>query len=1603
MRADQNLQALIKKTVARLSAGKKKDEKLLAFARVFLARGVADDMAAIETAALAQLVRHAYKFASDRRPGRPKIEIRQDDALGAGSTVIEIINDDMPFLVDSVLGLLNERGLEIDLVLHPLITVERNNKGGLKAILPDEERHADGAAVESFIHLHVRRLEADMVAGLKDELVAVLKDVRTAVLDWRPMLDRLHAVVSHFKTDPPPVPVAELAESVAFLEWLADNNFTLLGVREYRFTDGKKATDFKPVPNSGLGILSDPDVHVLRRAGKLVSMTPELREFLMLPAPLIITKANVKANVHRRVYMDYVGVKQFDSDGNVTGEIRFIGLFTSGAYTRSPRYIPLLRKKIDRAMELSGFNPESHSGKALMNTLENFPRDELFQIDAENLFEIANGILQLDERPRTRVFVRRDRFDRFVSLLVFVPRDRFNTSVRMRIGDHLAEVFDGRQSAFYPAFPEGALVRIHYIIGRNETKTPTPDLAELEATVASIVQTWDDHLDEAVLEAYGDAEAPVVSRRYRSAFSAAYQDAFAPDQALADIAHMESLADGRNLAIDFYRKDDDDTSTIRLKLYHPSDPIALSDRLPILQNMGMRAIAERSYQVRPTAREGGESVVWIHDIVLESVFGTKVDLATLKDLLEDCFAAVWNGRAESDGYNALVLGQSIAWRDISILRTIGKYLVQTAIPYSNQFMAETLVKHAAIARTLVEMFHVRFGLDGGSTRDARTRRLVRKIESALDDVASLNEDRVLRRFSNVVMATLRTNFFQTGEDGGARPAIAIKLRSRDVEELPEPKPFAEIFVYAPDVEGIHLRGGAIARGGLRWSDRPEDFRTEVLGLAKAQQVKNAVIVPVGAKGGFVPKRLDPQAGREEIQAEAIRCYRIFISSLLDVTDNLSGDKVVPPLEVIRHDGDDPYLVVAADKGTATFSDIANGISEERGFWLADAFASGGSAGYDHKKMGITARGAWEAVKRHFREMEHDIQTEPFTAVGCGDMSGDVFGNGMLLSTQTRLLAAFDHRDIFFDPDPDPATSYAERKRLFELPRSSWQDYSSKLISKGGGVFSRSVKSIELTPEIRELTGLTAKSVPPNELIRAILKMPADLLWFGGIGTYVRATAETDEQVGDRATDALRITARDVGAKVVGEGANLGFTQRARIEFAQAGGRVNTDAVDNSAGVNSSDVEVNIKIALGAAEASGKLTRKARNKLLADMTDEVAELVLRNNYQQTLSLSLARRNGISDLGYQVRFMQELEHRGLLDREIEFLPDDVQIAERMEAGKPLVRPELAVIMAYAKITLFDELLRSKVPDEPYFDRELMEYFPVRMRKKYASEIAGHRLRREIVATLLANSMINRGGPTLVGRLSDETGATVSEIATAYALARDCFDIRAMNAAVDGLDNKVASETQMALYAELQDLLHRETVWFLKNADPASGLAGQVDHFRTGIGTLADALDKVLPERARERVARAEKTLLDRKVPKDIAARIARLRYLSRGPDIVLIAAQTKRPVADVAAVFFTIGVRLGVDRLAARAAEIDPTDYFDRLALGKSVESIFTTQRALVAEILRSAKSRPLDAWSKKNGDNLERTEAAVNEMIDGGEFTLAKAAVAGSYLQDLLTA
>lgn len=1580
------------------------------FPGLLYGRAVAEDLEALPADMLARAAAAAYEhLTAPRRPETINLRFRDESFTGQDRehqlTILEVVNENKPFLLDSTLSELTEQGYEPRLVAHPILAVARDGEGHFVSLAGEAAGRApEGTRRESLIQIHLERIDsAEARDRLRAGLDSVYADVGLAVEDWAAMRGRITEVIQAYRGNPPPLPEDEVTEALQFLEWIASDNFTLLGIRAYRFPGGDAAAD--PIDGSGLGILRDPSVRVLRKNKEMVVTTPEIRAFLAKPQALIITKANVKSRVHRRVHLDYVGVKLFTPDGRLDGELRIVGLLTSNAYTGSARDIPYLRLKIDRVVKNIGFDPASYSGRSLLNVLDAYPRDELFQIDAGTLESFALAILQLTERPRIRALARVDEFDRFVSILVFIPKDRYDTRVRRRVGEFLAGIYQGRISAAYPAYPEGPLARTHYIIGRDEGKTPKIDRPTLESGISAIVRTWSDGLKDVLDQQRAGPAARTLAERYSEAFGAAYRDRFSPADTLEDIDILQKLTPERARAVNLYRREGDPVTRANLKVFSRGAAISLSARVPVLENMGFRVVNERTYNITPQPASGeatDSTRVWLHDMTLERADDGEIDVISLDPTIEAALMAQFRGLAESDRFDQLVLAAGLAWREAALLRALGRYLRQVGAPYAQGYIADALTRHAGIASGLVALFIAKFDPRlSDAERTARTESERAAIETALDAVTSLDEDRILRRLVNLIDAALRTNFFQIGTDGQPRGTISIKYDCARVDSLPLPRPLYEIFVYSPRVEGIHLRFGKVARGGLRWSDRPQDFRTEVLGLVKAQQVKNAVIVPVGAKGGFVPKQLPPASDRQAWLAEGTESYRIFVRTLLELTDNLDGETVIPPADTVRHDGDDPYLVVAADKGTATFSDTANALSLEKHHWLGDAFASGGSQGYDHKKMGITARGAWEAVKRHFREVDIDIQTTPFTVAGVGDMSGDVFGNGMLLSPEIRLVAAFDHRDIFLDPTPDTAKSLAERQRLFDLPRSSWQDYDKSLISEGGGIFSRQAKSIPLSPALQELLDLPKPEVSPPELMTAILKSRVDLLWFGGIGTYIRATDESDAQVGDRANDAIRVTGTDIRARVIGEGANLGATQRGRIEAARKGVKLNTDAIDNSAGVNTSDVEVNIKIALAGPVKDGRLAEDDRNALLAEMTDEVGLLVLRNNYLQTLALSLTEAKGQAATPGLRYLMQTLEADGRLDRTVEYLPSDAVLAEREKRGESLTRPELAVLLAYAKLALHDALLESEVPDDLYLNSELVRYFPQALRERYAPEIASHKLRREIVATQLANAIVNRGGPALVPVLSALTHAQAPAIAAAYAIARDSFDLIALNGAIDALDAKLPGKVQLGLYAAVQELVTNRMGWFLRKGVAKPGaIEPTVAHYAAGVAALAADLDALLPDAAAQARQARIAVLTTDGVPETLAARIAGLPSLAQATDIVDIADQAKRDIADVARIHFGVDSIFGLSAFAASALAVPATDDYERLARERAIETLSDAQASLTREIAsRDGGKGTLESWQEERREDAERTRSTIQAIVASG-LSLPKLMVAAGMLADL---
>ena len=1517
-------------------------------------------------------------------------------------TVVEIVNDDMPFLVDSVTAELNRQGLTVHLVIHPVVRVKRDAAGQLTELYEGAAAPTD-AAPESFMHVEVGAVpDGEALTRAREGLERVLADVRAAVADWRVMREQVRGAVKDADAARATVPAEEVDEAKAFLDWVDDDHFTFLGYREYRFENGADGAEpsLGLVPGSGLGILRDDSVTVFDGLRNYATLPPDVRDFLRNPRVLMVTKGNRPSPVHRAVPMDAMLIKRFDAEGRIVGERLVAGLFTSVAYNRSPREIPYLRRKVAEVMELAGFDPQGHDGKALLHILETYPRDELFQIQVPELFDIAIGILHLQERQRLALFVRKDPFERFASCLVYVPRDRYDTTLRRRIQTILEEAYNGTCSGFTTQLTESVLARLHFIIRTEPGRVPAVDVADVEARLVQAARGWDDHLRDALLEARGEEEGGALFRRYADAFPTSYREQFNAETAVTDIERIEKAMAQGVLGINLYRPLEAEAHELHVKIYHEGRPVPLSDVLPMLEHMDLKVITEVPFDVTVA---GHAAPVWIHDFTARSQNGLPIDCAMVKEKFQEAFAAVWDGRMEDDGFNRLVLRAGLTAREVTVLRAYAKYLRQARIPYGQDVVESTLAEHSAIARKLMALFHARFDPARQTQNDPG---LETEIERALDGVKNLDEDRILRRFLNLIRNTLRTNAYQNGADGKPKTYISFKIDSRHIDDLPLPRPMVEVFVYSPRMEGVHLRGGKVARGGIRWSDRREDFRTEILGLMKAQMVKNTVIVPVGSKGGFVVKRPPASsAGREAALAEGIECYKTLMRGLLDITDNLdAGGTVVPPAEVVRHDGDDPYLVVAADKGTATFSDIANSVSIDYGFWLGDAFASGGSAGYDHKKMGITARGAWESVKRHFRELGHDTQTTDFTVVGVGDMSGDVFGNGMLLSKHIRLVAAFDHRHIFIDPDPDAARGWDERRRLFDLPRSSWADYDAGLLSKGGRIYDRGAKSLELTPEIRARFGIDKAHITPQELMQTLLKAEVDLLWFGGIGTYLKSSEETNAEVGDKANDALRIDGRDVRAKVIGEGANLGVTQRGRIEAAQHGVRLNTDAIDNSAGVDTSDHEVNIKILLNDVVARGDMTVKQRDRLLAEMTDEVAGLVLADNYLQSQALTVARAQGPDALEAQARFIRALEKTGRLNRAIEYLPDEEELSARMANRQSLTRPELAVLLAYAKITLYDDLLASDLPDDAFMGDDLTRYFPKPLRKTHAEAVERHRLRREIIATSVTNSLVNRTGPTFVKEMMEKTGMGPADVARGYAIVRDSFGLRSLWTGIEDLDNVVPATLQTSMILETVHLMERAVAWFLTSCPQPLDIAAETEAFRPGIEALMGGLDAFLDAEEAGRLAARVGGYMEQGVPADLAHRMAALPVLAAAPDLVRIARRTKRDVSAVAAVYFILGRRFGLEWLRDKAATAKVENHWQKQAVAALVDDLFAHQTALTVRVLEIADQlpaeSPVDGWIARHRPVVERVEQLLSELRTQPNVDLSMLAVANRQLRGL---
>ncbi|NDF11465.1 MAG: NAD-glutamate dehydrogenase [Proteobacteria bacterium] len=1587
------------------TAGKKADSHFEVFVREFY-HGVSEEFLSSRKAEnLSEAAHDLWQFIQNRGSGKFKVRVH-NPSWDSQRSVLEILVDDSPFLIDSISATLNQLNLRIYQIIHPALKVSRDKSGVLQSIANEKNKDGSGT-VEAIMHFQISFIaDKKEQQFVQDQISYALEAVGYAVQDWKPMLAVVQDTVAELENAPASMGKDNVRELQEFFRWVADNHFTFLGICDYDL-NGKKTADanqITAIEKSALGIFrmhypSDAD------AKKMVKGTETLTQTILPSHDLVnFSKSNRKSIIHRPVHMDYIGIKLFDKKGNIIGERRFLGLYTSSVYYQSATLIPIIRKKMDYVLNRAGFKPTSHDGKELVTILENYPRDEVFQINQEQLFDICIGVIELAKRPRVRMFVRMDKFNRFASSIVYIPRERFNTQVREKIQAILERSFKGSVIDHYTQVTDSPLARIHVII-KTDAVSKTANISDIEKQILEVTNSWVDGLRETLVNFVGEREGEQLFREYGNAFPTPYAARYHFGGTYKDIQKIEEALSKNSLALDLYKLEQSKEEHYHLKIFHPESQVTLSNILPILENMGFHVIDELTFLVKPL--QGKQT--WVHHLRLRidvkpsavAQQATQDQIAYMKSIKQEFEAAlskIWHKEIEDDQLNMLVIKAGMKWREVALLRSFARYIHQTAFAYRYDFIAEALSNHPILSSKLFTLFKARFAPGMDKMRESTVKEVLKTIDSSLATVTNVAEDRVIRQCMDTIMATLRTNYFQTDEKGEFKKYISFKLDSQKAPDLPLPRPFVEIFVYSYEVEGIHLRGGKVARGGLRWSDRREDFRTEILGLMKAQMVKNAVIVPVGSKGGFVVK-YPTKSGRDVYMAQGIDCYKTFLRGLLDITDNIEKGKVIPPKDVVRHDGDDPYLVVAADKGTASFSDIANGVSEEYGFWLADAFASGGSAGYDHKKMAITARGGWVSVERHFMEMGVDIRKEEFTVVGIGDMSGDVFGNGMLLSKNIRLVAAFNHMHIFLDPNPDAAKSFKERERLFNKPRSTWADYDAKLISEGGGIFERSAKSIPLSKAAQKALGTDKAALAPEELIKTILKAPVDLLWNGGIGTYVKATNQSNEEVGDKSSDAVRVNGQDLRCKIVGEGGNLGFTQLGRIEYALKGGRLNTDAIDNSAGVDCSDHEVNIKIALRKAVEKKKLNTEKRNELLAEMTDEVAKLVLRDNFLQTQAITVAQLQGPSMLEAQMRLMRALEQAVGLDRKIEYLPSDEAMAQRQALKQGLTRPELAVLLSYSKIAVYNDIVASNLPDDEYYVNDLKLYFPEAMRKKFESEIENHELRREIIATFVSNSIVNRMGSKFFFRMREDTGVKGCDIARSYTIARDAFQLRSMWYEIEDLAGKVTVEVQVKLFLAIKDMVERAAGWFLRNSPQPLKVAELVKDFAPGISEVFTHLDKSMTPSLKESCEAKLALYLSQGVPKPLATRISRLEVLSSACDIVQVTRKNgKLPPRIVSEVYYALGSRLHLEWLRDQAEKLPASSYWQKLSMQTMLEELFDEQRRITSEVIKVACSDDvcsgaLDAWEAKCTKVLARYDDFLRDLKSYGTLDSSMLTVA----------
>ena len=1556
-----------------------------ALPRHYFAGVSTQDLRARDCDQLFGALRSHWRFGLSRRSSQSSVRAFSPDAgrngWDAPVSVLQIVTDDAPFLVDSVAMATRRIGLGIELVVHPVLWVRRDGDGALEALSDSSDPLAHA---ESFMHFELERTSDDATLRLLEhEVQMTVANVHAGVDDWQLLRARITELALEIANQPPSIAdAADREEAAALLHWMADNHFTILGAADFVMgPDG-----LERVSGSGLGVMRD-DMNLAFRASD--DWDPA--------AVVLLTKTEIASVVHRPTPYDIVGIKRYDGNGHLYGERRVMGLFTSEAYLSSPSTIPLLRRKVDAVLARSGFNPRSHDGKELRAVLEGYPRDELFAASVDQLHDTAMGVVQLQERRRVRLFVRLDVHRRVWTALVYLPRDRYNTEVRHKLESALLRAFDGAAIEFTVSLTESSLARIHFVVHLSPLAGfHDVDVEQVEEQLTDCVRSWGDALRDALVDQCGDEHGRDLYARYGDAFPPGFSAVTAARLAVPDVINAERVLISSELEVHVQVPLDAPPGVARLKVYVPGAQIDLADLLPMLANLGVRVLDERATELTLTPPS-----VWIHDLGVTCV-GVDLAAAGVDQRLQDSFVAAWRGRSQNDGFNRLVLHAGLTWREVHVLRAYVAYLRQLAFTFSQGYVETTLLEQAEITTDLIGMFRTKFDPAQVTGRVEAMDIIRARILHRLDTVASLDQDRIIRALLGLIDATVRTNWFQVDDSGSSRPTLAFKLQPALIDDAPRPRPQFEIYVNSPLVEGVHLRMGPVARGGIRWSERPEDFRTEVLGLMKAQAVKNAVIVPAGAKGGFVVRR--SFTDRQAMQDEVVACYRLFIESLLELTDNLVGATVVPPELTVRHDSDDSYLVVAADKGTATFSDIANELALRRGFWLGDAFASGGSAGYDHKAMGITARGAWESVKKHLRRLGRGSD-EPIRVVGIGDMSGDVFGNAMLLSPHIELVGAFDHRHVFIDPTPDRAATLAERTRLFVLPRSSWDDFDRAVLSPGGGVWARTAKSIALSAEACEALGIIGPAVmTPLQVISAILKAPVDLLWNGGIGTYVKASTESHADAGDRANDGLRADASALRCRIVGEGGNLGLTQRARIEFARKGGLINTDAIDNSAGVDTSDHEVNLKILLDAVVVDGDLTMKQRNSVLVDMTDDVGRLVLADNIDQNQALVNGVTLAPAMLDVHARYLVFLEQVARLDRGLEALPDTDALLERKAQGAGLTSPELAVLLAYTKLHLSERLRAEGGSSDLAFRPFLVGYFPPLVQKRFASQLDGHPLAAEITATAVINEMVNHNGVTFAFRLSEETQASVSDITRAHLAATQMLSAHIIWDEICALSDDVPDAIRTQMLLEIDRLVERASRWVLRNRRLPIDVMDTVDTYHDGVQLVASLLAQVASEAERNTIEQRRQPWVESGVPEMLADRVAGLELLPSALDIVRLSLQGGWAVQDVATAYFTLDDRLRLGRLREAILGLARDDRWDALARAALRDDLAGEHASLTASVLATgsdtAVSDRFDMWVDEHQAAVDRHLVLTAEVEESGAANVATMSVVLRQLRTL---